>query len=481
MAEDFYWPAGPAGGNQLTNILLLLSCVGVPLVAYKIGRFLGRLALRHRITATIVAVYLIGAWLVGAVEMAGFMAGLAVDLVIFRFGWPTEFRRYVAEPLRRSRRRGWYRAYWEWLTVGHGLAVVRPHHRLMGGVRHVTALPRRRRIRTGQWVDRITFRPLVGQAIDQWEKACDAMALAMGATGCRIAADRPGLLRLEVIWGDPLEMHIPALDIPADVDLAAVPVGLRENGEPWTLRLTENHLLLAGVMGAGKSSVLWSLLRALAVRIHAGTVVLWGLDPKGGMEFQPGRALFTRFAAGDPLAMVQLLEQAVAEMAARAGRYAEVGVRKHVATLAEPLIVLVIDEMAFLTAYVADNKVRDRANKALATLLTQGRAVGVCVVAALQDPRKDVIAYRNLFPTKVGMRLDEKLQVDMVLGDGARDAGARCDQIPDSTPGVAFVKVDGIREPVRVRAGYVTDDDIASTAATYPAPGERAEGLRVVA
>jgi S-DNA-T family DNA segregation ATPase FtsK/SpoIIIE len=61
------------------------------------------------------------------------------------------------------------------------------------------------------------------------------------------------------------------------------------------------------------------------------------------------------------------------------------------------------------------------------------------------------------------------------------DAGARCDQIPDSTPGVAFVKVDGTREPVRVRAGYVTDDDIAATAAQFPAPGERAEGLRVVA
>jgi S-DNA-T family DNA segregation ATPase FtsK/SpoIIIE len=76
-------------------------------------------------------------------------------------------------------------------------------------------------------------------------------------------------------------------------------------------------------------------------------------------------------------------------------------------------------------------------NRALATLLTQGRAVGVCVVAALQDPRKEVIGYRNLFPTKIALRLDERTQVDMVLGDGAREAGARCDQIPESLPGLA--------------------------------------------
>jgi DNA segregation ATPase FtsK/SpoIIIE, S-DNA-T family len=41
----------------------------------------------------------------------------------------------------------------------------------------------------------------------------------------------------------------------------------------------------------------------------------------------------------------------------------------------------------------------------------------------------------------------------MILGDGTRDQGARCDQIPESNPGVGYVRVDGIREPIRVRAG----------------------------
>jgi S-DNA-T family DNA segregation ATPase FtsK/SpoIIIE len=296
------------------------------------------------------------------------------------------------------------------------------------------------------------------------------MALAMGARECRIVADRPGLLRLDVVWGDPLDMVLPALAVDDGVDLATVPVGLRENGEPWTVQLTANHLLVAGVTASGKSSVLWSLIRSVAPAVHKGTVQLWGIDPKGGMEFQPGRPLFTRFAAGDIEQMTTLLEAAVAMMTARASRYADLHVRKHVPTVDEPLIVVLVDELAFLTAYTPDRKQRDTINQLFAILLTQGRAVGICVVAALQDPRKEVIGYRNLFPTKIGLRLDEKSQVDMVLGDGARDAGARCDHVAEATPGVGYVKVDGQREPVRVRAAYVTDDDIVATADRYPAP-----------
>jgi hypothetical protein len=47
-----------------------------------------------------------------------------------------------------------------------------------------------------------------------------------------------------------------------------------------------------------------------------------------------------------------------------------------------------------------------------------------------------VISLRNLFSTRIALRLDESDQVDMVLGDGARDRGALADQIsPCPTPG----------------------------------------------
>ena len=129
---------------------------------------------------------------------------------------------------------------------------------------------------------------------------------------------------------------------------------------------------------------------------------------------------------------------------------------------------MLIDELAFLTAYQPERDLRKRAEAAIATLTSQGRSVGVCVVGALQDPRKDVISLRNLFPTRIAMRLDESDQVDMVLGDGARDRGALADQIsplPEVGAGVAYVRLETSPDPVRVRAAYVTDTDIAAMAA----------------
>jgi S-DNA-T family DNA segregation ATPase FtsK/SpoIIIE len=61
----------------------------------------------------------------------------------------------------------------------------------------------------------------------------------------------------------------------------------------------------------------------------------------------------------------------------------------------------------------------------------------------------------------------------MVLGAAAREAGAVCDQIPTSTPGVGYVCTDGTSEPVRVRAFNVTDADI-DYLATHFAPKKQA-------
>jgi S-DNA-T family DNA segregation ATPase FtsK/SpoIIIE len=251
---------------------------------------------------------------------------------------------------------------------------------------------------------------------------------------------------------------------------------VRDEGTPWTVRLLGTHLLVAGTSGAGKGSVFWSLLRALAPGIRDGLVQVWALDPKGGMELAPGQAMFARFVFGDdtdpdPLGsyrqIADTLDEAVRGMKARQavlrGRF-----RRHEPSIAEPLLVVVVDELAALTAYCPDSGLRKRMGQALSLLLSQGRGVGVLVVGALQDPRKDVLPFRDLFPTRIGLRLTEKSQADMVLGDGARDRGAACDLIPESLPGVGYIVIDGMREPVRVRAGHVTDQDIATMAEQYP-------------
>jgi S-DNA-T family DNA segregation ATPase FtsK/SpoIIIE len=211
-------------------------------------------------------------------------------------------------------------------------------------------------------------------------------------------------------------------------------------------------------------------------------VAVWAVDPKGGMELGPGRALYARFAVPsledldvpyEDIAV--LLEDAVKVMQQRARGLADGLIRKHTPTVQEPLILVLIDEIANLTAYLTDRKAKDRINRTLGLLLTQGRAVGVCVVGALQDPRREVMVLRNLFPDKVALRLDSPTEVDMVLGDGAREQGAYCDRIPASLPGVGYVRVDGVREPTRVRAGHVTDEDIVAMVCDY-APRRTLDG-----
>ena len=101
------------------------------------------------------------------------------------------------------------------------------------------------------------------------------------------------------------------------------------------------------------------------------------------------------------------------------------------------------------------------------------------MLAALQDPRKDVLTIRNLFPDKIALRLDESEQVDMVLGDGARARGALADLIsprPERGAGIAYVRLETSPDPIRVRAAYVCDTDIRAMAAafatdTLPLPG----------
>jgi S-DNA-T family DNA segregation ATPase FtsK/SpoIIIE len=195
--------------------------------------------------------------------------------------------------------------------------------------------------------------------------------------------------------------------------------------------------------------------------MRTGLVQVWALDPKL-MELSFGRGLFGDHYAATPEACADLLDEAVKVMQERAGRFAG-QTRSHTPTPEDPFVLVVVDEVAFLTAYQSDRALKQRITSALAILTTQGRAVGVGVMAALQDPRKDVITIRNLFPDKIALRLDESEQVDMVLGDGARDRGALADHIspvPEHGAGVGYVRLESSPDPVRVRAAYVSDSEI---------------------
>jgi DNA segregation ATPase FtsK/SpoIIIE, S-DNA-T family len=411
-------------------------------------------------------------WWVGGHDAEALVIYAVAALGVWRLVHKGSFQRLAGRRLRAVWRRLWvYERRWRSTMVLSGLGKQ---------YRRQERVPRIKRVQSSEWRDRVQIRLVAGQCTEDVERVAPELAHSFGAEVCRIREDRPGRLWLDFRVRDPLVEVIPALAVPETVDLMSVQVGLQEDGEPWCLRVLGTHLLLAGVTESGKSSVLWSLLRGLAPAIYEGSVVVWALDPKGGMELGPGEGLFKRFCAEDFEAMADMLDEAVEVMQQRTRRCRAEGVRLHVPTLAEPLILVVIDEIATLTTYQSDRKLRARIERSVGLLLSQGRGPGVSVLGALQDPRKEVLGFRNLFPTRVALQLDEPTQVDMVLGAGARDQGALCDKIPDSLRGVGYVRVEGVREPTRVRAAYVTDDDIRAMAQLYtptPSPGARLKAV----
>jgi DNA segregation ATPase FtsK/SpoIIIE, S-DNA-T family len=338
-------------------------------------------------------------------------------------------------------------------------------------------LPRVVRVRAGRYADRVTVRMVVGQQPEDWERCSDALAHAFGARSClvRPAPGRPGYLHLSVGRQDRLVEVVRPLPVLDVVDLDAVPVGVTEDGEPWCLAVSGGaHPLIAGCTGSGKGSVVSSLLRGLAPGIRDGLVEVRAVDPKGGMELAPSAALFTQFAYR-PEDMVELLEEAAWTMIQRANRLRGV-VRVHKPTVEEPAILVVVDELAQLTSYEPDTKLRRRAIQALSLLLSQGRGPAVTVIAAMQDPRKDIVEFRDLFPVRVALRMVEADQANLVLGRGARAKGAACELIPRALPGVGYQVLDGEQHPTRVRASWLSDADIEALARDYPAPAPRPDG-----
>jgi DNA segregation ATPase FtsK/SpoIIIE, S-DNA-T family len=431
------------------------------------------LAHRPTLVALVALTVLVGVE-AGPVVLALVVTVVAAGLVGWWCAWRSSFHRWPARVLLGLWRSLWaYGVRWRTAMMLSGLG---------GRFDGDEYVPRVVRVRAGCYLDRVTVRMVVGQQPADWSRRLDALAHGFGARSCQVVEipRRPGYVQLLVGRLDPLAPVIPALDVPASVDLEAVPVGRREGGEPWAVRLRGSHTLVAGATGAGKGSVLWSLIRGLGPGVRDGLVRLWVLDPKGGMELAAGAPLFARFAYDNPADMAAVLEDAVAVMQARAARLRGV-TRLHEPTVDEPLIVVLVDELASLTAY-AERDDRRRIGAALSLLLSQGRAVGVVVVAALQDPRKEVLPFRDLFPTRIALALVEAEQTDLVLGRGARQRGADCSRIPLTTPGAGWVWCDGENEPSRVRAAWVTDTDIAAMVAAHRpgTPATDAEGQVVI-
>ncbi|TDO45876.1 S-DNA-T family DNA segregation ATPase FtsK/SpoIIIE [Kribbella sp. VKM Ac-2527] len=433
----------------------------VKTVAYLVFALLRRPGLTVPLLVAVVVAVQVARW--GWVTRASVLVLVLAVVVVWRRQHRSSFNRLVWIPAVQ-----WYRRW-----IRYGLAWRFWMGRCGLGIKDETTgrtmRPRVVKMRYTPSVDRLLVQLPVGLTSADLDGKRLHLAESMRAIDARIRKDRPGRVWLDLEMRNPLQATIPAIPVDESLDpaiLDGLVIGYADDGTPWRLRVRGSHVFIAGATGSGKGSIIWSTLRALGPFIRAGLVEIWAVDPKGGMELEFGKDLFTRYERDDYESMVTLLEDAAQQMDERCKRLRGT-TRTFNPTTATPLVMVVVDELATLTALQPDRRLQGRAENALGLLLTKGRAPGFHVLAAVQDVTKRVCEWRDLFPDKIALRLGKATEVDMVLGDDAWDNGALCDSIPRSLPGIGYVRMEGQAHSVRVRAAYVTDNEIRTMARDY--------------
>src|SRR3989442_1788539 len=169
--------------------------------------------------------------------------------------------------------------------------------------------------------------------------------------------------------------------------LKAVPMARDTESRVWCMPIEGSHWLIAGRSGSGKGSFVWQLVGGLEPAHEAGIVRLIGCDPKK-TELGLAKSLWDEYADTDE-DIIELLEKAVGDLADR-NMQLQGKARKFTASGQTPLNVIIIDELAYLSSMLTDNKLQKRGEAAMKSILVLGRSGGYSLVGAAQDPRKSV-------------------------------------------------------------------------------------------
>lgn len=232
-----------------------------------------------------------------------------------------------------------------------------------------------------------------------------------------------------------------------------VHLGIFEDTEEVTVPLLRRHALIGGATGSGKSGLLNVILACLAA---SSDVVIWGIDLKGGMELQPWAACLDQLATTGGQAEA-LLRHAVAHLDHRAAKLAAAGQRTWRPSPADPALIIVIDEYAELPGHACQHA---------DSIARRGRAVAVTMLAATQRPTQKAMGHgaaRSQMDVRICLRVRERRDGDLILGQGMRAAGWHADTL--TAPGTFLISAPEHPAPRPARGYLITDRDITRAAA----------------
>jgi S-DNA-T family DNA segregation ATPase FtsK/SpoIIIE len=235
-------------------------------------------------------------------------------------------------------------------------------------------------------------------------------------------------------------------------------LGVFEDATPVRVSFLRRHALVGGIAGSGKSGILNVIVANLAA---CADVVLWGIDLKGGMELRPWVACLDRLAT-TPAEATQLQRDAVGILEARAKAMGEDSARVWNPSPQHPALIIITDEYAEL----AENA--PLAADAADSVARRGRALAVTELAATQRPTQQAMgkgALRSQMDIRIGLRVRERRDTDLILGQGMLAAGWHAHTL--DAPGKFLISAEGLDQPRRARGFLVTDDDVATEAARW--------------
>ncbi len=245
-----------------------------------------------------------------------------------------------------------------------------------------------------------------------------------------IAIDLPNPNRESVAFSELLS-HLPTVD-----DLfgcSKVPVGLDLNRH-WVwcdLAGSESpHMLVIGTPGSGKSQWLRSAVASLMKTNTPATLQLLLIDPKQNAFTFASNSPFLRqpiVVPGSGQDVSEILEELTVEMDGRYTMLAETqsqSLTDHIRKTRDsvPRIICVCDEYADLLE-ACEKSERQAIEKQLRRISAKGRAAGIHLILATQQPRATVVtpAIRAMLPAKVALRVSDARESRIALEESGAE------------------------------------------------------------
>ena len=423
------------------SLLALFDLASFALFVF--GGRIGLTRLAERVYA-VAAVLASGAWLAVAALLGPLTSPmpqvLGIGALLLAIPWWAHRRRRARVRVQRAL------AAWPDISKAIGL----PGSKIQSASVDLWGWRARVRLARGQTIADVTARiPAIESALGTYRGAVRVYPTGDGkANRCE----------LRVLDTDPHAEAVPWPGPSARSVSEPIDLGPFEDAEPCRVSFLRRHALFAGTTGSGKSGGLNVLMATLAA---CDDVVIWAIDLKNGMEFQPWGPCIDRLAT-TPEQAATLLADAVTVLQGRAAHLAASGRRVWEPSPDMPALVIIIDEYAELA---------DEAPDAIShadSIARLGRAVAVTIVAATQRPTQKAMgqgAVRSQMDTRICFRVRERKDVDLVIGQGMLNAGWHAHTL--NAPGKFLVSAPEHVTPKRARAYLLTDDDVARVAVHY--------------